>query len=57
MAWQPQSAMAGNGGMGGGSMDASNGGGQPQGTEYTLQGQFCMSPGRQRPIYWGLKAL
>ncbi|KAK2882587.1 hypothetical protein FQN49_000199 [Arthroderma sp. PD_2] len=30
--------MAGNGGMGGGSMDASSGGGQPQGTEYTLQG-------------------
>ncbi|EEQ29147.1 1,2-dihydroxy-3-keto-5-methylthiopentene dioxygenase [Microsporum canis] len=29
--------MAGNGGMGAG-MDASNGGGQPQGTEYTLQG-------------------
>lgn len=57
MAWQPQSAMAGNGGMGGGSMDVSNGGGQPQGTEYTLQGQFCMFAGRGRFIYWRLIAL
>ncbi len=39
MAWQSQSAMAGNGGAGGGVGDgSSNGAGQPQGTEYTLQG-------------------
>jgi len=39
MAWQSPSAMAGNGGAGGGPGDGSNNGaGQPQGTEYTLQG-------------------
>lgn len=41
MAWQSQSAMAGNGGAGGGAGDGSNNGaGQPQGTEYTLQGVY-----------------
>lgn len=39
MAWQSSSAMAGNGGMGGGNADGVNGG-HPQGTEYTLQGKL-----------------
>lgn len=41
MAWQSQSAMAGSGGAAGGAVDGSNNGaGQPQGTEYTLQGAY-----------------
>ncbi|EEQ84559.2 WD domain-containing protein [Blastomyces dermatitidis ER-3] len=38
MAWQPSSAMAGNGGMAAGSDGASAHMGHQQGTEYTLQG-------------------
>lgn len=41
MAWQPPSAMAGNGGMGGGGVDISGSVG-PQGTEYTLQGNWWL---------------
>ncbi|KAI9847317.1 MAG: hypothetical protein M1837_002904 [Sclerophora amabilis] len=37
MAWQSPSQMTGNGGPGGGG-DGANSAGQPQGTEYTLQG-------------------
>lgn len=39
MAWQNSAAMVGNGGVSGGSSEAGGSGGQPQGTEYTLQGQ------------------
>ncbi len=38
MAWQNSAAMGGNGGVAGGAGDGGSNGGQPQGTEYTLQG-------------------
>lgn len=38
MAWQNSTAMGGNGGGPGGVGEGGNNGGQPQGTEYTLQG-------------------
>lgn len=38
MAWQNSAAMGGNGGMAGGAGEGGSNGGQPQGTEYTLQG-------------------
>ncbi len=38
MAWQNSAAMGGNGGMAGGVGEGGSNGGQPQGTEYTLQG-------------------
>lgn len=39
MAWQNSAGMGGSGGSAGGGSEAGNGGGQPQGTEYTLQGE------------------
>ena len=42
MAWQNSAGMAGSGGNAGGGSEAANGGGQPQGTEYTLQGEGLM---------------
>ena len=39
MAWQNSAGMGGSGGSAGGGSEAGNSGGQPQGTEYTLQGQ------------------
>lgn len=38
MAWQNSAGMGGSGGSAGGGSEAGNSGGQPQGTEYTLQG-------------------
>ncbi|KAL8679962.1 MAG: hypothetical protein Q9186_003778 [Xanthomendoza sp. 1 TL-2023] len=38
MAWQNSTAMAGNGGVSSGPSEAGGSNGQPQGTEYTLQG-------------------
>ncbi len=38
MAWQNSAAMAGNGGVSSGPSEAGGSNGQPQGTEYTLQG-------------------
>jgi len=38
MAWQNSGGMVGNGGSAGGGSEASGSQGQPQGTEYTLQG-------------------
>ena len=47
MAWQNSSSMAVNGGpSGGGGNDGSSQGNQPQGTEYTLQGEFYEMPPR-----------
>ena len=39
MAWQNSAGMGGSGGSAGGGSEAGNSGGQPQGTEYTLQGE------------------
>jgi hypothetical protein len=43
MAWQSPSAMAGSGG-GLPGVPGEGGGGHPQGTEYTLQGEATSSP-------------
>lgn len=40
MAWQSPSAMAGGGGFTGSAGDGGSNGGHPQGTEYTLQGEW-----------------
>ena len=39
MAWQNSAGMGGSGGSAAGGSEAGIGGGQPQGTEYTLQGE------------------
>lgn len=39
MAWQNSAGIGGSGGSAGGGSEAGNSGGQPQGTEYTLQGK------------------
>ena len=39
MAWQNSAGLGGSGGSASGGSEAGNGGGQPQGTEYTLQGE------------------
>lgn len=45
MAWQNSAGLGGSGGSAGGGSEAGNSGGQPQGTEYTLQGKHtpCLS--------------
>ena len=40
MAWQNSAGMGGSGGSAGAGSEAGNSGGQQQGTEYTLQGEF-----------------
>lgn len=42
MAWQNSAGMGGSGGSAGGGSEAGNSGGQPQGTEYTLQGEHIL---------------
>ncbi len=42
MAWQNSAGMGGSGGSAGGGSEAGNSGGQPQGTEYTLQGEYTL---------------
>lgn len=42
MAWQNSAGMGGSGGSAGGGSEAGNSGGQPQGTEYTLQGEHTI---------------
>ena len=49
MAWQSPSAMGGNGG-GGGNGDNNTSGGQPQGTEYTLQGKLPVVSRAEMPL-------
>ena len=39
MAWQNSAGLGGSGGSASGGSEAGNGGGQPQGIEYTLQGE------------------
>lgn len=47
MAWQTSVSMGGSGGSASGGSDAGgSGAGQPQGTEYTLQGEWCWSPSK-----------
>ena len=43
MAWQNSAGLGGSGGSASGGSEAGNGGGQPQGTEYTLQGERTRS--------------
>lgn len=45
MAWQSPSVMAGSGGLSGQPGEGVTGS-HPQGTEYTLQGQFALALGR-----------
>ncbi len=47
MAWQNSAGMGGSGGGSGGASEAGgSGAGQPQGTEYTLQGMRLVRTGR-----------
>ena len=42
MAWQNSAGLGGSGGSAAGGSEAGNSGGQPQGTEYTLQGRYML---------------
>ena len=52
MAWQNSAGMGGSGGSAGGGSEAGNGGGQPQGTEYTLQGEELIVVQCQESDHW-----